>query len=84
MDEIGPVDYLVVAFPGNQFKGEIAPALADLVEAGTIRIIDLAFVGKDAEGNTASFELCWRSTQRSGRASRRRASRSTACSTTTT
>ena len=55
--EIGPVDYMIVAFPGNQFKGEIAPALADLVDAGTIRIIDIAFVGKNEEGETASFEL---------------------------
>jgi Family of unknown function (DUF6325) len=57
MSEIGPVDYLIVAFPGNQFKGEIAPALADLVEAGTIRIIDLAFVGKNADGEVVAFEL---------------------------
>ncbi len=57
MEEIGPVDYLVVAFPGNQFKGEIGPALADLVEEGTIRIIDIAFVGKDAEGNAVAMEL---------------------------
>jgi hypothetical protein len=57
MTEIGPVDYLIVAFPGNEFRGEIAPALADLVEAGTIRIIDLAFVGKDAEGNVVALEL---------------------------
>jgi len=57
MTEIGPVEYLIVAFPGNEFRGEIAPALGDLVEAGTIRIIDLAFVGKDAEGNVAAFEL---------------------------
>jgi hypothetical protein len=57
MTEIGPVDYLIVAFPGNEFRGEIAPALADLVEAGTIRIIDIAFVGKDAEGNVAALEL---------------------------
>jgi Family of unknown function (DUF6325) len=55
--EIGPVDYMIVAFPGNQFKGEIAPALADLVDAGTIRIIDLAFVGKNEDGETAMFEL---------------------------
>ena len=54
---IGPVEYGVIAFPGNQFKGEIAPALADLVEAGTIRIIDLAFVLKDAEGNVSGLEL---------------------------
>ena len=56
-EEIGPVEYLIVAFPGNQFKGEIAPALSDLVEAGTIRIMDIAFVGKDKDGETASFEL---------------------------
>jgi uncharacterized membrane protein len=57
MTEIGPVDYLIVAFPGNEFRGEIAPALGNLVEAGTIRIIDVAFVGKDADGNVAAFEL---------------------------
>jgi hypothetical protein len=48
---------MVVAFPGNQFKGEIAPALADLVESETIRIIDLAFVMKDANGDVAGIEL---------------------------
>jgi uncharacterized membrane protein len=57
MSELAPVDYMIVAFPGNEFRGEIAPALADLVEKGTIRIIDLAFVAKDAEGNIAAFEL---------------------------
>jgi uncharacterized protein DUF6325 len=57
LSEIGPVQYLIVAFPGNRFSGEIAPALADLVEAGTIRIIDIAFAGKDADGNTMAFEL---------------------------
>jgi hypothetical protein len=57
MEEIGPVDYMIVAFPGNEFRGEIAPALADLVEKGTIRIIDLAFVGKNAEGEIVAFEL---------------------------
>ncbi len=57
MTDIGPVEYMIVAFPGNRFRGEIGPALADLVDAGTIRIIDIAFVGKDEEGETASFEL---------------------------
>jgi hypothetical protein len=57
MDEVGPVQYLIVAFPGNRFTGEIAPALAELVEAGTIRIIDIAFVGKSADGEVAAFEL---------------------------
>jgi Family of unknown function (DUF6325) len=56
-EEIGPVDYLIVAFPGNRFRGEIAPALADLVDAGTIRIIDIAFVSKDENGELGAFEL---------------------------
>jgi hypothetical protein len=55
--DVGPVEYLIVAFPGNQFRGEIAPALADLVEAGTIRIIDIAFASKDENGDIAAFEL---------------------------
>lgn len=54
---IGPVEYMVVAFPGNKFKGEIAPALRDLVESGTIRIVDLAFVHKDDAGDVVAVEL---------------------------
>ncbi len=57
MDEIGPVDYAVLAFPGNRFQGAIAPALADLVEAGTIRLIDVAFVSRDENGDVMAFEL---------------------------
>ncbi len=57
MDEIGPVDYMIVGFPGNQFTGEIAPALGALVDDGTIRIIDAAFVIKDEAGNTAAMEI---------------------------
>jgi hypothetical protein len=57
MEEIGPVDYAIVAFPGNRFRGEIGPALAELVEAETIRIIDIAFVGKNSSGETVAFEL---------------------------
>ena len=48
---MGPVEYLVVEFPGNQFKGEIVPALNELTQNGTIRIIDLLFIRKDADGN---------------------------------
>jgi hypothetical protein len=46
-----------VSFPGNQFTGEIAPALGDLIESNTIRIIDLAFVSKDTDGTVDGFEL---------------------------
>src|SRR5262245_59890390 len=56
-DEIGPVDYMIVSFPGNKFRGEIGPALAELVDAGTIRIIDIAFVGKNEDGEVVAFEL---------------------------
>jgi hypothetical protein len=54
---VGPIEYLVVAFPGNKFKGEIVPALAELVENGTIRILDLVFILKDEDGNVAAVEL---------------------------
>jgi hypothetical protein len=55
--EIGPVDFLVVKFPGNQFKGEIAPALTDLVESGTIKLLDLLFANKDENGKVEMVEL---------------------------
>lgn len=48
---IGPVEYVIIQFPGNQFKGEIAPALADLIESKTVRIVDLVFIVKDELGN---------------------------------
>ena len=57
MEEIGPVEYMIVSFPGNRFTGEIAPALGKLVESNTIRIIDLAFVSKDTDGSIGAFEL---------------------------
>jgi hypothetical protein len=54
---LGPVELLVVKFPGNEFRGEIAPALRELVENGTIRIIDLLFIKKDADGTVTANEL---------------------------
>ena len=54
---IGPVEYMIVAFPGNRLKGEIVPTLAELVEAGTLRIIDLAFVMKGADGVVVTAEM---------------------------
>ena len=57
MSEAGPVEYMIVAFPGNKFQGEILPELAELVESETIRIIDLTFVAKDENGEITGFEL---------------------------
>jgi uncharacterized membrane protein len=54
---LGPVEYMVIEFPGNQFKGEIIPALREVVDAGVIRIIDLVFVQKDDQGNVSVMEL---------------------------
>lgn len=53
---LGPVEYVVIAFPGDGFHGEIAPALADLVERGTVRILDLVFVTKAPDGSVTSLE----------------------------
>jgi uncharacterized membrane protein len=54
---VGPVEYLVVGFPGNNFNGEIAPALAKLVDDKLVRILDLIFIGKDADGTIVTFEV---------------------------
>lgn len=56
-DTIGPVDVAVIGFTGDGFHGEIAPALRDLADSGVVRIIDLAFVRKDADGNSMAVEL---------------------------
>jgi uncharacterized membrane protein len=55
--DVGPVEILVVRFPGSQFTGEIAPALADLVASGLIRVIDLVFITKDDAGDVVAIEL---------------------------
>ena len=53
----GPVDLVVVAFPGNKFTGEILPALQELVDAGTIRIIDVLFAVREGDSEVRVFEL---------------------------
>ena len=52
-----PVEYVVVEFPGNRFNGQIVPELVDLVDRGIIRIIDLIFITKDADGNVEWVEV---------------------------
>ena len=54
---MGPVEYMIVAFPGNEFKGEILPELARLQDTKTIRIIDLALVIKDEDGKAEALEV---------------------------
>jgi Family of unknown function (DUF6325) len=57
IDELGPVDWIVVEFPGSRFKGEIAPALEDLVERGIVRILDLLVMRKDEDGVLETLEI---------------------------
>lgn len=55
--EIGPLDYLLIEFPGTQLTGEGLPLLADLVDRGIIRILDLVFVEKALDGTTTVLAL---------------------------
>jgi uncharacterized membrane protein len=57
VSEMGPIDYLLVEWPGRQPNGEVAPHLVDLVDRGLIRILDLVFIAKDEDGNVAALEL---------------------------
>ena len=59
LDEMGPVDYLVVEFPVGEsnFNGEMAAALAALADSGTIRVLDLLILQKDADGSVEAMEI---------------------------
>jgi hypothetical protein len=57
ISEMGPIDYLLVEWPGRQPNGEVAPHLVDLVDRGLIRIIDLAFITKEKDGSVSGLEL---------------------------
>jgi len=57
LDEMGPIDYLVVEFPGNRLTGTMLPALADLVDRRIIRILDLVFIRKELDGSVTGLEL---------------------------
>ncbi|WP_035852122.1 DUF6325 family protein [Kitasatospora azatica] len=55
--EPGPIDYLVLEFPGTRLTGEGLPLLVDLVDRGIIRILDLTFVTKEADGTVVGIQL---------------------------
>ena len=54
---IGPVEYIIISFPGSRFSGEIAPQLAKVIDSGTVRILDLLFLTKDEQGEIAVLEF---------------------------
>jgi hypothetical protein len=54
---LGPLEYIVIGFAGNKFDGSIAREIERVVENGTIRLVDIVFVGKDADGDAVILEL---------------------------
>jgi hypothetical protein len=56
-NEMGPIDYLIVEWPGRQPTGEALPHLVDLVDRGLIRVLDLAFITKAEDGSVAALEI---------------------------
>jgi len=57
LDEMGPIDYVLIEWPGRQPTGEAAPILVDLVERGIVRILDFAFITKSEDGSVAGVEI---------------------------
>jgi uncharacterized protein DUF6325 len=57
LDDLGPIDYLVVEFPGSRMTGEGLPLLVDLVDRGIIRILDLLFVKKELDGSVVGLAI---------------------------
>jgi uncharacterized membrane protein len=56
-NELGPVSYLIVEFPGNKMTGEGLAELVDLVDRGLVRVLDLLFVARDDDGSVRAIEL---------------------------
>jgi uncharacterized membrane protein len=53
----GPMELLMIRFPGNQFTGDIVPAMTELVENGTVKIVDMLFIQKDERGKVTVYEF---------------------------
>ena len=57
LDEMGPIDYIVLEWPAQQPTGEVGPMIIDLVDRGIIRILDIAFMAKGEDGTVAALDL---------------------------
>jgi uncharacterized protein DUF6325 len=57
LEELGPIDYIVLEWPAQQPTGEVAPLIIDLVDRGIIRILDIAFMAKAEDGSVAALDL---------------------------
>jgi hypothetical protein len=57
LDAMGPVDYIIVEWPGQQPNGEAIPALIELIDSGIVRLLDLSFIAKGEDGTVTEFQL---------------------------
>jgi hypothetical protein len=57
LDEMGPIDYILLEWPGEQPKGDVVPLILDLVDRGIIRILDVALMAKGEDGSVAALDL---------------------------
>jgi hypothetical protein len=57
LEEMGPIDFIVIEWPASQPNGEAAPYLIDLVERGVVRILDIALMAKDEDGTVGALDL---------------------------
>jgi hypothetical protein len=57
MEEMGPIDYVILEWPGAQPTGAVAPLIVDLVDRGIIRVLDVAFMGKDENGSVFAMDF---------------------------
>jgi Family of unknown function (DUF6325) len=57
LEEMGPIDYIVIEWPGRQPTGEAAPLIVDLVDRGIIRVLDIAFMVKGEDGSVAAVDI---------------------------
>ena len=57
IEEMGPIDYIVLEWPGQQPQGDVAPLLIDLADRGIIRILDIALMVKGEDGSIAAIDL---------------------------
>jgi Family of unknown function (DUF6325) len=57
LEEMGPIDYILLEWPGEQPKGDVVPLILDLVDRGIIRILDVAIMAKGEDGSVAALDL---------------------------
>ena len=57
LEDLGPIDYIVIEWPGRQPTGEAMPLILDLADRGVIRLLDIAFLAKDTDGTVGAIDL---------------------------